>query len=130
MFQPFEFDLRGQRIRLGENEIHYHNKKKNYSICFNQHLSNEVREKGFTKILVGQDDMTGEVGFFINKEDGIPLSFIGGSRGKNIQFQGKRYVERIGKALSIQDKDCILTITENLSINPKGMFFKIIGRRH
>lgn len=74
--------------------------------------------------------MTGEVGFFINNDSGIRLTYNGGANnGNNLQFSGKVVMDKIKEALSIQEDDCVLIITGNLSVNPKGMFFKVIGRR-
>lgn len=44
---------------------------KYYSLTFNQELSKKIKELGFSRINIKQDDITGEIGIEINNEKGF-----------------------------------------------------------
>lgn len=119
---------RGNRMENDEISIVFQ-QRKYYSLTFNQTLSKEFLKLGYTRINIKQDDITGEIGIEINKENGLLLSKTGEEESSfNYKLNSKEWVLRLHKSLGLNadGQRYVLKLTNNLSRIDKCMFFRII----
>lgn len=126
-YKSISFKQSATGIKLRYNEFSI-KKNPNGYIHFSSSFSEELSGKGYTKIDFRQDDITGKVGFWFNKKDGLSLTGGYTPHTKNLCCNNKSAVVWLFDTLGIDGERATLRMSDNLSIHPDGEFYEIIGR--
>lgn len=105
-----------------------YNEGKNTSLTFNQDISKEIKKRGFKKIMIYQDDITGEINLVIGSK-GLSLSVTGKEETSfNYKLGSKSWVKGLCKELLIEldGKKHLLQISKNLSKTEECLSYRIL----
>ena len=136
MFKEWELPNNGRGFWLTTCQVSiiYNEDRKSrygFTLCFSGERTREFINKGYNKVCILQDDITGEIGLLIGREKGLNLKMCGNDKGyKNARLDSKVWVGKLCDIFEIP-KDGIrrvLQLSDNLSKNEDSMFFRIIKK--
>lgn len=113
--------------RLGHNEFSIRWDGTAY-LHFSTSFSEELEKKGWAKMDIRQDDITGKIGFWFNKNEGLNLTGGYCPEVKTYSCNNREAIKWIFKTLNIEGNRAVLKLSNNLSIHPDGDFYEVIGR--
>ena len=100
MFEIVDFEKLAERKRLQDNElaINANERTKNYSITFNQNISEVIRRAGYTDVKLAKDEETKTLRFMFCIGDGVHISW---QNDRNVQIVRKSLVLYVHKFLKL-----------------------------
>lgn len=99
-----------------------------YVLTINSYLSEVAYRRGFERISISQDDITGEIALLLRKEGGLKMRMKGHTDTKccNLVISCKPLVERLSLELKLaHNQRHQLSLSENKSKRDDVMFFLI-----
>ena len=122
------------RLRLQRNECRLHyktGKESNYSLTFNYHVANQIKEKNFMYVRFAENTITGEtfMVFQADKADeSLRVRLYNGRNNFFASLNGKAVMEYIIRRLELDKDTCdnnIINISENVSRNDDALTYII-----
>ena len=93
-------------------------------ITFGEDMRNIINKMGLTHCMIGQDDITGEIGMLLSKDVGVPLT----KYGTSIRLANKPWIDRMITVFGL-DKDKtinqILIPSNNLAKRDDVLFYRL-----
>lgn len=123
-FTFYDFDTKCDRRRMQEGTASINNSAGHKNISFGVQECGAIIDRGFLRLRLAANNLTGELFFVFNAENGAPVSV---KRGKSVSIYNKELVDFVMSHLGLGDKDgrYIINIGKNLSNTEDKIVFLV-----
>ena len=129
-FTFFDFESRNWRSRMEDDEFAVNHSVSYKSVTFNQAISEEIIRSGLTKVRIRKDNITGDLHFVFNSENGSRITVTGKTR-KNVVVANRSLVGFLVEQLRLDEDSArdVMHLSKNLANAGGYLTYKIMKKK-